>query len=581
MVAGVAFALLVKQASIQADIQLAMKLWLEFDMPIPSPSAKLYLENSNGRLVFYGYAEGDKKKGLAYAGAQSQAGGFSGYSLKEWDTKKPISSFASPYSYNIVCPNGFQESTIVSVAVQSALLANFALAESIVERESKDLVIPYWGAWGSKPEPWVGTPKDASLAANTAFLIYSNLLNQAADPSSDRQMILRKFIDLEKYHLITKGPPHHLGGGQWGIEDRIKEFSATVNLPSDKNSEIQKAVNQLVDLRRHEDFEIEKTPLGKKILSFGIAAIPALANELDQPRLTRILNLSMGNDLTQIIPTKYFVWTLIQSIAGKELSSRRAHEKQSVLNWYKAKTSGQWDSYLLSTVVDRYSNFIDSDSSSFSLILNHHPHLLKEAIIKLRNAGADAGWDYAKLADSSLPQAQKKELLIEASKGDNLANFTSSIDALRQVDEKEAEKLLLRFISLIPQRFDRKFSAVSKQLLFSESPEVWTAFETAFNKAGIDMKMHLVQGLRNSPKADQSPNPYAMRFLVHLFSDGSKASSEYYDEQMNWAKGQTLGQTALRIAAIASNHLKPEMSLTDELLLNLRKKIEAEYPRGN
>ena len=226
------------EASIRADIEQAQKLWIEYKLPIPPTSARLfvspntYLSDDN---YFHGYLDGkDFKTGVVYAGAQTAVGAFKDCALLPWDFKEVNLEKRILRSTNLITGiidstpdhiSKFSESVVTSVAVQSIFLHHDLLAESIVRNQLNKI----WDApYDSDFQARVGEPVDRSLVASTAYLIYLHLLNQLSQPSCDRKSIYNQLVSLEQKHLIFESQKDDKPWPNKGILERISELGRAI-----------------------------------------------------------------------------------------------------------------------------------------------------------------------------------------------------------------------------------------------------------------------------------------------------------------------------------------------------------------
>ncbi len=316
MTAALALAIFLQPDSVKADIDLAVRLWKEFKMPIPPRTAlpKIDFQKKDNALIIYGMVDFRTSQDYVFfSGTRKSTNAINGYSKELWHVDQPLPSSAESYSGNTIQENGrFPESAITSTAVQCACIGLEPIARQIVDL-NKSQNQPY----DSNIEPWTGAPINNSLAAHTAFLIYLGCLNAILDGSIDRKEILDRLNRLERHHLIKVGPPHPLKPGRWGIKDRITELRATLNQPKAEGNPIQKAVNELINLRLKDSFkaDLRKEPICLKILGFGKDAVPYLREELKHSRLTRTLIPTLGNNLTQIMSVKSIAERLIKELS--------------------------------------------------------------------------------------------------------------------------------------------------------------------------------------------------------------------------------------------------------------------------
>ncbi|MEI7985989.1 MAG: hypothetical protein WCI55_10200 [Armatimonadota bacterium] len=570
MTAALALAVILQTDPVKADIDLAVRLWKEFKMPIPPSTAlpKMSIDEKGKALFLFGMVDyrGGGNYGLytgshytLYAGSQTSKDALDGYEINSWDLKKPLPIGYRVASYNLIRTNGrFHESTMVSTAVQCACLGNENVARMFLSNSAKTLLgYPF----DNEIEPWTGAPLNNSLAAHTAFLIYLGCLNAIIDGPIDRRAILEKLIALEKYHLIKKGPGSPFSNEKWDLRDRIKDLQATVNQPSANGNPIQAAVNDLINETKFPstspyDNRFELIPRCKQILSYGMKAVPYLAAEIDQPRLTRVMSLNFGNGLTRIVPVKAFAVGLIRKLSTDELSNRGIDKKDVVLAWYKGKTSGKMGNYLLSSLIEPIWQANDYNSTGFKMMIRDYPELLPVAIEQLRTAKVDAEWGYYDIASSKLSKKSKLKLLLQASRGSDFLSLKNTVGPLRQVDVNEADNLLTRFVRTTPSQLDSERVDISEYMLDTNSPAIWKEFRFKVKLASPEMRM-LLLGSMNRPFDTEAkqPVPRAAIVLLHEYFDDSSVpplwkGNKKHEKWFPWFdQAPTFGEVALESAA--------------------------------
>jgi len=570
MMAALALAVILQTDPVKADIDLAVRLWKEFKMPIPPSTAlpKMSIDEKGKALFLFGMVDyrGGGNYGLytgshytLYAGSQTSKDALDGYEINSWDLKKPLPIGYRVASYNLIRTNGrFHESTMVSTAVQCACLGNENVARMFLSNSAKTLLgYPF----DNEIEPWTGAPLNNSLAAHTAFLIYLGCLNAIIDGPIDRRAILEKLIALEKYHLIKKGPGSPFSNEKWDLRDRIKDLQATVNQPSANGNPIQAAVNDLINETKFPstspyDNRFELIPRCKQILSYGMKAVPYLAAEIDQPRLTRVMSLNFGNGLTRIVPVKAFAVGLIRKLSTDELSNRGIDKKDVVLAWYKGKTSGKMGNYLLSSLIEPIWQANDYNSSGWLKLIRDYPELLPAGIEKLRAAKVDADWGFVDLAKSKLSKKRKLKLLMQASRGTDFLSLKNTVAALRAVDPESADTLLARFVRASPVQFDDARASISRYMLDTNNPTIWKEFTAKVRLALPVMRIELLSNLfRPFDTEAKEPVPKAAIQLLHDYFDDATVPSEWtgnekYKKSFMWYDhAPTFGEVALESAA--------------------------------
>lgn len=585
MVFALSLVMLQTAVSFKQDLAQSVALWKAFEMPIPPDSAlpEVSQDEKHKALLLLGMVERRKDGSYTlFSSVRTSNSALDGYSLSPWKIDKPLPRGFTVDSFELIHPNIFPENLVITTAVQCACIGHEKFAESLLSHMNPSDV-----RYDDEDYTWIGSPIDKSLTARTAFTIYVSYLNSLADGSIDRREILQKLIKLQKLHLIKKGPHHHLEPRTWGIEDHIKELQATLHQPNPKGDEIQAAVNELVNLEYPAGNILEwndkpDDPILQKILSFRDRAIPYLANELDQPRLTRILVRSTGNNVTSIVPVSFVAQILIHSLAGDEVSIRGISQKKTVLDWYRAKNHGDMKTYLLSSLIEPIYRGYDYTSVGFRRLIYDYPDSLPQAIDKLRKYKVQCSFAFDDISKSKLPRDKKVSLILLGAKDNNLLSFTNTASALRRVDTNEADKLLLRFIQRIPKHFDLDWAEVAGYLFVATNPAVWQEFDNRIQAAEPDMKLALINAMSKifayNPKQPVSDESF--RFLSRYFDDSTtlqtKNGKDYF-RYWTFSKEPTLGEMALITAARLKNiEMPPRTTEKKEWWSELRKRVKRE-----
>ena len=178
---------------------------------------------------------------------------------------------------------------------------------------------------------WLGGPANKSVSAQTAYLIYVHSVNQYLEPGSNVKLIYHRLKSLEDLDLVGKGPPDFWGGGYRNMHDFMKEFKATAFAKVKGESKAEQAV---LDLSMMENMDYENDPHVLKVCEFGLKALPYLANEVEDIRLTKCFIPDFGKNPDMILPVNYVAKILVSKLTGSEIGWDKM-TKHEVLNWYR------------------------------------------------------------------------------------------------------------------------------------------------------------------------------------------------------------------------------------------------------
>jgi len=260
-----------------------------------------------------------------------------------------------------------------------------------------------------------------------------------------------------------------------------------------------------------------------------------LIEHLDDERLTRGRMDGFNNFSSYQLQVRHVVSDLLERLAGREIDrdwlSRQqgyAVKKDAAKKWWdEARKIGE-EAYLLKHVLT--ANGEDQERAQlngqqFQVIMARYPERLPalfRTILDKRLDGDIIDLMYDAIANAIMPAKIKLELLREATRNKDSAHYTSAFLALKKVDPKEFNALLLTAIEAIPEDVPGRYPDCREVILGwvvmeSDDPRVWSAIEKVAKRSVVGLRMELLHQF-GFPK-EESHRRERLRLLAAFLDD--------------------------------------------------------------
>ena len=270
-----------------------------------------------------------------------------------------------------------------------------------------------------------------------------------------------------------------------------------------------------------------------RLVELGFDAVPSLLRHLDDDRLTRARMEMFNNFPSWNLRVKHVVGDILEGLAAVELD--RGEDGKSVGGgwlrrqqgyaitpeaaqawWEKARQAGE-EAYVLDRVLPPPAR---GGERAFP-----KPHLLKVITVKypkhvpaVYRAVLDKrpdvySWPLAEaLARSSEPRKDKIDLFVSAAKHKDAYHRMAAFHALKELDKKQFDALLLATIDDFPTDVRATYwgcpeSGVARLAIDADDPRVWPALEKVAKRSSpraADGAAEATQRSRRAPAASRA-----------------------------------------------------------------------------
>ncbi|MEQ1934433.1 MAG: hypothetical protein ABL962_11240, partial [Fimbriimonadaceae bacterium] len=401
-----------------------------------------------------------------------------------------------------------------------------------------------------------------------------NLVNELVSEKGSWDRFLPRFSALEKTKLV-------LPARAWVSTD-LKALNQTMKpLAGGTRSTdpVQAAVDGLVNITINPDVYRNELaePQCEKILSHGLAAVPALAKEMDRHRYTRCFVDRLMNSPPHLLEVKDVAWALMRKIADGDLGVLSSFTSRDALNWLRAKRLNKVEDWLMTSLVERSQSDpsdAGANSRTFEVIAKKYPHLYHQAaktVIQTKpHIGAHAV--FQSLRESRLSHKQQVEIALMGSSSAFTDDRIAAMWELFKLDISAFNRCLIRTMNEIggagsDLTLDGKRAELSMFATGTDDPKVWSSLEAAFRRTDAVNKVMLLENLAGGYDGLEPVNRKreALQLLRKFFDDpanpvlkkGDRRWRIYLYSADSYPAPRTVGQMALFKAGQILNLVEP------------------------
>ncbi|HKI31086.1 MAG TPA: hypothetical protein VKA46_04420, partial [Gemmataceae bacterium] len=319
-----------------------------------------------------------------------------------------------------------------------------------------------------------------------------------------------------------------------------------------KPGSIEALIDDLVDYGADTErvglFETEVRYL--RIAELGFDAVPALIKHLHDERLTRGRMGGFNNFFGYHLQVRHVVSDLLEGLAGQEIDRdwvRRlqgyAVEKAAAKKWWnEARKIGE-EAYLLKHVLPAAAGKDDPgqiDGHQLQVIMAKYPKdlpTLYRTVLDKRPE-LDSETVSEAVCRSTLPAKEKLDLFRYAAKHKDRWHCLNAFDALKNLDKKEFNALLLATIEAFPDDVPGPYCECTEAIIATrfavecDDPRVWSALEKVAKRSAVGFRMELLCDFPGPEDARHRTE--RLRLLAAFLEDATlrdSASSDKYDER--------------------------------------------------
>ncbi len=346
------------------------------------------------------------------------------------------------------------------------------------------------------------------LKKRILHLAWQHWESQLSHPTLDRSLATKKLKELLKKDTDLNGDYH-----------RELVMSAELALVPGKGKpgSVEALIDGLVDEREYGQ------GASRRLIDLGFDAVPALLEHLGDRRLTRSKSYAFNNFKSWNYRVGDLVDGIISNLADEELA--RGEDGKEVgkgaflafLGWSvtKAAATAWWEKarkvgeekYLMDRIlptrnedggpVGISSHLLRVLSAKYPKQL---PGLYKTILEKRPDVKSEEFADV--FAKSKAPAKAKIELFALGAKHKDFNHRHHALAALRNLDQKQFDALLLETIESFPKDVKGPYwlsieVSISRQAIDSTDPKIWVALEKVARRSSLGLRMEILNELGN------------------------------------------------------------------------------------
>jgi hypothetical protein len=425
----------------------------------------------------------------------------------------------------------------------------------------------------------------ANLPDRTAatYLAWLYSANELVRPDSDRAKTVKRIKA-----VLAAEPKLNTQVSQ----ALLKSLEAALVPSTAKPGSVERLIDDLTDMCNTDLNYDEKDPRFSRLADMGFAAVPALLEHLDDDRLTRSVKQGFGNFPTWHMRVNHVVSDLLQELAGEDVGKdwlRRqqgwAVEKADAQAWWeKVKKQGE-EAYCLGHVLPPGEEGGWPNRLMLEIITKKHPqHLPKLYRTILDERPKMQSWPVAEaVAKSSLPDGQKRQLFLYASRNNSLAHRRFGLSHLQKLDPKQFMTILLATLESLPKTPTEPYvgcpeAACALLVMTTDDARAWTMLEIVAKRSDVGLRMEFMNRMGYGEGRQRKQR---LEFLASFLDDAEapdvKAKPEMFvgpHAGFMFERLEVRDNAAMQMAYILGMPDRPDRSWTPELWQKLRKQVK-------
>lgn len=430
---------------------------------------------------------------------------------------EPLPEFAEDQIIRSGTP--FESNAAIATAIQCAARGWPALADALLKAGlEQDAGHPH----GAFHHPAGLAPKSA-----IAFLAWTHYANELAKAGTDRAALLKRLKE-----IVAAEPLLDTEASRW----LFKSLEASLVPTGAPAGSIEAAVDALIEIPREQDFLTGSNrfhPVYLNLGRFGFEGVPALADHLDDERLTRSVLIGFGNFPSYPRTVADIVSDFLQDLSGEELGldwldrlKGATLRETAVLAWLeKAKQLGE-EEYVVQRVLPH-----DPARGIHELMLwviaEKYPGRLASVYRSLLGARPQLPSDSLaeRVRESTLPMTKKIEILKEAAAHRLLKHRIPALRGLHALDPDLFSALLLENLKNLPADTREPYwtcpeARIAHLVLMTDDPKAWKALKDAAKGASVGLRMEWLNPMNYSYVGNRQ-RPERLDFLAAFLDDAT------------------------------------------------------------
>jgi HEAT repeat protein len=271
-----------------------------------------------------------------------------------------------------------------------------------------------------------------------------------------------------------------------------------------------------------------------RVVALGFDAVPALIEHLDDDRLTRAVMGGFNNFRSWNMRVGDLAGDLLEGLAGRDIGRdwvRRLQghrvEKAAARKWWdEARKVGE-EKYLLDRVLPPAGKRDDAAVSVLHLrvLAAKYPRDVLDIYRTVldKRPQVDSRVLAAAIPRCKLPDKDKLEILLRAAKHGERAHRYPALDALKELDRKEFNTLLIEGLEKVPadlpgdERYDWCDEGIMARFAHeSDDSRVWQTLEKAIKRSAVGLRMEMLDARLDYPGTTFQRRELLRHFLRFL-----------------------------------------------------------------
>lgn len=399
-------------------------------------------------------------------------------------------------------------------------------------------------------------PKDNDETPRKRLIYESRFYwrNRASHPTIDRAPVAKKLKE-----LIEKYP-------EWDTEDNralLKSLELALVPSKAKPGSVEALIDTLVDCHADKftgEFDVRSAYW--RLADRGFDVVPALIEHLDDHRLTRAMGPGMWGLLVEHLRVRDLARDLIEGLAAEHIAGLGIGDndserfKRAAAKWWEKARKQNEETYLLENILPppppaEKGTTVSPNSHILRVIATKYPKQLSTVYRTVLDKRPEIHTQelVETLAKSSIPAKDKIDLFAYGAEHKDDWQRLLALDALKDLDKKRFDALLLAMIEIFPKDTRGKYGycpegRIAALALESDEPRVWPALEKAAKRASVGLRMEL---LGQFPTRGELRHRTDLLRLLAAFLDDTEVRDIKADERFgHWAAGHEYERIEVR-----------------------------------
>ena len=587
------------------DFDRLIELYQQYDLPMPPAGSELVLvpsEPLDGRPTFaVAFRYGDESARRYLFGVQtgerlyySETKPFE--SADDVDVEQLSSApptLDGPYQTYVT-------ENVLATAIQLAILGDLPKAQKLVQLNDRTPSLNTFRRFSYGNNAYFAVPEDATLEQRATYLALHYHLNRWGDAESDRADVA-KTVDTILSSLSLEPNPFR--------KEILAGMRRAAEEPVARDDRVLELIDSMLDVRSYRVFDDDLRTWRSgyegeaELIAMGDAALLMLVNYLDDSRWTKTSHIGGFYVLSRYETVGEFVSSMIEKIAPEAFHEpSRLVTRSSVLGYLEWQETGKREAFLKSLLVPESlqppSGYADNspDHNAAEELLNSYPDVFEQAYLEIarHNPHIRISWFTTLVIEESGWQDERmRKLFSAAAKSQKNPGSYGPLDALRQYDPVEFQRLLIVNLQSLPLRRmepEELWSAgwLAEVAMLHGGTEAWAVLQKRIEKVRPEARALMLEDMvRNYGNLEGQKHMRARKLFLSLLDDTSVLEIE--DELVRYwfyGRDEVTGRTIRDMLAIELydwffDTRRDEFDLSNEGLAKMRSEVRDMLKSGS